>query len=55
MNEAQWVQMIALVGWLILCVGALASFRLSWKKSMRLALIWSAIFAGAALFIDLVR
>jgi len=55
MSEMQAVQIVALVGWLILCATALASYRMDWKKGVKLALVWVAIFTGMALFIDLVR
>ncbi len=49
MNEGALVSIIALLGWLILCGSALASFRLGWSKLAQLALMWLAIFAGGFL------
>ena len=45
MNEFDTVQLIAPIGWLVLAVGALASFRLSFGKGVKLLLIWGSIFA----------
>lgn len=45
MTEANTVQIIALVGWLVLMGGAFASYKLSWKKSLTMVLAWVAIFA----------
>ena len=53
--ESQWVSIVALTGWLILALGSLAAYRLSWKKSIVLALTWAAIFAGVTGFITVVR
>ncbi len=49
MNELATVQIVALIGWLVLAMSAYASFRLDWKQSVRMALIWIAIFGGVAL------
>ena len=54
MSEFDTVQLVALLGWLILCGSALAARRLSWKKGVSMALIWVAIFVGVALFISVV-
>jgi hypothetical protein len=51
MNEASTVQIISLVGWLILMLGAFASYKLSWRKGLTFALIWVALFAGVAALI----
>ena len=49
MNELAVVQIVATIGWLVLAISALASFRMNWKQSVRIALIWFAIFSGVAL------
>lgn len=54
MSEFDTVQIIALLGWLILCGAALASRKLSCRKGLSMALIWVAIFVGVALFISVV-
>lgn len=54
-SETQWVQIIALLGWLILVGGALASYKLSWGKAAKLALTWLAIFVGVFVLFVLVR
>lgn len=46
MNEGQWVSLVALFGWIILAGSALASYRLSWSKALRMGLTWVAIFVG---------
>ena len=48
------VQLIALAACLILAGSGLASYRLGWKDSVRMALIWGGIFAGVALLFSLV-
>ena len=55
MTDFDTVQLIALAGWLFLAAGALASFRLSWKSGLKIALVWGCIFTGVAFFISLVR
>ncbi|GAA4038360.1 hypothetical protein [Parerythrobacter jejuensis] len=55
MNEFDTVQLVALVGWLILAVGALASYRLNWQSGIKLVLIWACIFTAVALFISVVQ
>ena len=53
MSEFDGVRLVALVGWLILAASAFASYRLDWEKGLRLALVWIAIFTGAALLFGL--
>ncbi|NNF94508.1 MAG: hypothetical protein HKM91_07930 [Altererythrobacter sp.] len=55
MNEFQIVQIISLVGFLILAGSALASFKLSWSKALRMALIWGSIFSAVALFFSIIE
>ena len=55
MSEIQIVQIISLVGFLILAGSALVSFRLSWSKALRMALIWGAIFCAVALFFSIIE
>lgn len=55
MNEFQIVQIISLGGFLILAGSALASFRLSWSKALRMALIWGSIFCAFALFFSIIE
>ena len=54
MNELTIVQGVALLGWLILAGGALASFRLGWGQALKMALVWATIFATVALFFQVV-
>lgn len=55
MNEVDTVQIVALVGWLILAVSALAGHRLSWKKGLVMAFAWGAIFLAVFLLFQTVR
>ena len=55
MNEYEVVRIIALVGWLVLMLGAFASFRLNWKTSLRHALIWAVIITGLMLLVTMIR
>lgn len=47
------VQVVALVGWLALMLGVYASYRLNWKETVRLVLIWACIFAGVTFIIGM--
>lgn len=55
MSEIGAVQLIALFAWLILAGSAVASFRLGWKESVRMGLIWAGIFTAAFLAVSLVK
>lgn len=55
MNEIDTVQIVALVGWLILAAGALAGYRLSWKKGLVMAFAWGAIFLAVFLLFQALR
>ncbi|MDJ0977747.1 MAG: hypothetical protein QNI87_04360 [Erythrobacter sp.] len=46
MNDATVISLIAMVGWLIVVSAGFASYRLSWGKTVQLALVWVAIFGG---------
>ncbi|WFL77079.1 hypothetical protein P7228_13950 [Altererythrobacter arenosus] len=54
MNEYETVRIVALIGWLILAVGALASYRMNWGKALKMGFTWVAIFVGLFLLFDLV-
>ena len=54
MNEYGAVQIVALAACLVLAGSALASHRLGWKESVRMALLWAGIFTGLALLFSLV-
>ncbi len=43
---------IASIGWLILVVAGLASYRLNWSQMVRMALVWVAIFLGLFLLVE---
>lgn len=53
MSEFGVVQIVALLGWLLLAGGAVASYRLGWKENIRLALVWAGIFIAVALMFSL--
>ena len=55
MSEIDTVQIVALIGWIILCISALSARRLSWRNGFSMALVWVAIFVGVALFISVIR
>jgi hypothetical protein len=52
-NEFAVIQLVALAGCLILVASAVASFRLGWKESVRMALVWAGIFVAVALLFSL--
>ncbi|WP_428027787.1 hypothetical protein [Altererythrobacter sp.] len=54
MMEGSLVQIVALLGWLILAGSALASFKLSWSKALKMSLTWLAIFGGVVLLFSYV-
>ncbi|MBO6608322.1 hypothetical protein [Altererythrobacter sp.] len=55
MNEYEVVRIVSLLGFLVLAGSALASFRLSWSKALRMTLIWGAIFCAVALFFSIIE
>ena len=55
MSEIKIVHIVSLFGFLILAGSALASFRLSWSKALRMALIWGAIICVLALFFSIIE
>lgn len=54
MTDLAALQIVSLIGWLAVAVAAYASFRLDWKKSARMALLWIAIFVGVAFLFSLI-
>lgn len=54
MSEHGWVQIVALVGWLVLAASAYASYRMNWSQTIRLALIWAGIFVAVGLVFSIV-
>ena len=46
MTDMATIQIVALVGWLALMLSAYASYRLEWKQTVKMALVWACIFAG---------
>jgi hypothetical protein len=53
MTNMATISIVALFAWLIFALSALASFRLSWGKMARMALVWMAIFTGGFLIATL--
>ncbi len=53
MNGYGTVQLVALLGWLLLAGSAFAGYRLGWKESVRMALVWVGIFVAVALAFSL--
>ena len=49
MNQYGWVSLIAVVGWLILAVGALRARQVGARKLVTLTVVWLAIFVVIAL------
>jgi len=43
-SAANWVSLVALSGWLILMFGAYRAHRLGGRKTLTMALGWTAIF-----------
>lgn len=54
MNATALVSIVALLGWLILALGAYRSHQVDASKTIRMALIWGCIFAGMTFFFTLV-
>ncbi|GAB4475938.1 MAG: hypothetical protein OHK0018_06730 [Erythrobacter tepidarius] len=52
MSPDLFVAIIASLGWLVLCLAALASYRLQWGQMFKLALVWFAIFAGLYMLVE---
>lgn len=46
MNNPGLISIIALLGWLVLAASAYRSYQMNWSETLRMALIWAAIFAG---------
>jgi len=44
MNSVSWVSIIALVGWLVLALGAFRAHRVGAKQTIVMVLAWGAIF-----------
>lgn len=54
MSEFGIVNAIALFACLILAASAAASYRMGWKESVRLLLIWAGIITAAFLAVSLI-
>jgi len=54
LTEHGFVNLVGLVAWLILAASAFASFRLGWRESIRLGLVWAGIFTPVFLVISMV-
>ncbi|NCP13216.1 MAG: hypothetical protein GW858_03505 [Sphingomonadales bacterium] len=52
MSPDMLLPIVTTLGWLILCIAAVASYRLKWSQVVKLALIWLAIFLGLFLVVE---
>lgn len=52
MNAGLIVAVVSSLVWLVLMGSALASYRLGWGQTIRLALTWLAIFLGFYLVVE---
>lgn len=56
MNASLEIASLAgMLGWLALVIVGYSSYRLSWKKSVTMALVWAAIFVGVVGLVVLLR
>lgn len=53
-GETQWISIVALAGWLILVLGSYRSYQVNASQTIRMALIWGAVFAGVAFVFSLI-
>lgn len=49
-----YLSIIVLFGWAILVFGAYRSYRIGAKQTIRMGLVWAAIFAGVALIFSVI-
>ena len=54
-DRLETARLIALLGWLVLVVAGYSSYRLHWKKSVTMALVWIAIFVGVVGLVALIQ
>jgi hypothetical protein len=52
MNPELMLPLVTSIGWLILAMSALASHRLGWGQTIKMALTWVAIFGGLYLVVE---
>ena len=52
MNPDLLLPIVTSLGWLIVCVAALASYRMQWSRVAKLGLIWLSIFLGLYLIVE---
>lgn len=53
-GETQWISTIALSAWLVLMFGSYRSYQVDTSGTIRMALIWGAIFAAVAFVFSLI-
>lgn len=53
-GEGQLVSIIAMLGWLVLMMGAYRSHQVDASKTIRMALIWASIFAAVVFVFSLI-
>ncbi|MBO9604046.1 MAG: hypothetical protein J7496_16215 [Novosphingobium sp.] len=54
-DRLETARLIALVAWLVVMIASYSSYRLHWKKSVTMALIWLAIFIGVAGLVAMIQ
>ena len=52
MNPDLVLPVVTTLGWLVLVVASLVSFRLKWGQLIKMALLWVAIFGGVFLVVE---
>lgn len=46
MNPDVMLPIVLSIGWLVLAVAGLASYRLNWGRAIKMAIVWVVIFLG---------
>lgn len=46
------ISILAGVGWLFLCGVGITSYRLQWRQTVRVALVWLVIFLGLYVLVE---
>lgn len=55
--NSQWetARIVALVAWLAVAIASYSSYKLHWRKSVTMALVWVAIFVGVFGLVALIQ
>jgi len=54
MSGVSLLSIVAMLGWLVLALGAYRSHQIGAKKSLVMALIWGSLFLGVTFFFTMV-